>query len=595
MAEAHPPESISPARQVIGALLLAVFLIGLTWLTAAPNSPALRSQNRDSGMYAYVGMAINRGGDAYVDAWNHKSPGIYYAYGLAFKLLGESRWAIWLAEAVVELLTLAVFYGFVTAWLKNRSLGLLGAACLALISRNPILQENGSFLTEGFALLPQAICLLAGLYFLRKPRWYSAILIGLAGAAAALFKLTTVGVTLAFVPAALLAGHPAARSRERWRWLGLMIGGGLGGLGLAALYLLVKGALFEALDAIFHYTGLWFAWLNGSAGPSIPSALFDSLVTSPFNLVMVQAPLFVPGLIAAASLLIAGRRRTGHGDTTRTVATWLMLSFAADLVLANLNGLTYAHYYITLALSSAGLIVLGLHALTLDGETARHARLAWALILFAAVGELVVLPGVGDRGLRVFYLVVMPVVGVAIFALEPGLSRRARGSLVYAAGSLTLLWFLAMFLRSLPATPAEVAMNWRGAEKRFPLADYVEQHTAPGDRVLFWGSYAALNFQSHRLSPSAFHYAYPLLLPAYSDARVARLVEDLEANQPPLIVDTGFHELVPPLDAQAREEWEHAEDVRTDGGDLTRLFAFVEQHCTLEDEVYDRRIYRCSY
>ena len=37
------------------------------------------------------------------------------------------------------------------------------------------------------------------------------------------------------------------------------------------------------------------------------------------------------------------------------------------------------------------------------------------------------------------------------------------------------------------------------------------------------------------------------------------------------------------------------ENVRTDSGDLTRLFEFVERHCTLEDEVYDRRIYRCTY
>jgi hypothetical protein len=371
-----------------------------------------------------------------------------------------------------------------------------------------------------------------------------------------------------------------------------MIGGGLG---LAALYLLVKGALYEAYDAIFRYTGLWFAWLNSGAGPSTFSNLFNSLVDSPFNLLLVRVPVFVPGLIVASSLLIARRGPSSPGDTTRTVATWLMLSFAADLVLANLNGLTYAHYYITLALSSAGLIVLGLHALTLGGETARHARLAWALILFAAVGELVVLPGVGDRGLRVFFLLVMPAFGVAIFALEPGLPCRAKKSFVYAAGLLTLLWLLVMFLRSLPATPAEVAASWRGAEKRFPLADYVEQHTAPGDRVLFWGSYAALNFQSHRLSPSTFHYAYPILLPAYSEARVSKLIEDLEASQPPMIVDTGFHEVVPPLDAQAREEWSHAEGARTDGGDLTRLFAFVEQHCTVEEEVYDRRIYRCAY
>jgi 4-amino-4-deoxy-L-arabinose transferase-like glycosyltransferase len=139
MAKPHHPESISPARQAMRLLLLAVFLVVLTWLTAIPNSPALRNQNRDSGMYAYVGMAISRGGDAYVDAWNHKSPGIYYAYGLAFRLLGESRWAIWLAEAAAELLTLAVFYRFVTAWLKKPALGLLGTACLALISRNPIL------------------------------------------------------------------------------------------------------------------------------------------------------------------------------------------------------------------------------------------------------------------------------------------------------------------------------------------------------------------------------------------------------------------------------------------------------------------------
>ena len=104
---------------VAGLLLLAV-LLHLRFL-AEP-------LERDEGAYAYVATRILAGDLPYRDVFDHKPPGVHYAYAAAFLALGPTEGAVRLLGALAGILaTLA------TAWAARELWGPPeGLAALAL-------------------------------------------------------------------------------------------------------------------------------------------------------------------------------------------------------------------------------------------------------------------------------------------------------------------------------------------------------------------------------------------------------------------------------------------------------------------------------
>jgi hypothetical protein len=82
-----------------------------------------------------------------------------------------------------------------------------GTAIFVLLMRHPAFVGDGNF-TESYALLPQVAGLAMGYHFLTRPNARSAFWFGAAGALAFLIKPTTIGITVAFVPALILTRHP---------------------------------------------------------------------------------------------------------------------------------------------------------------------------------------------------------------------------------------------------------------------------------------------------------------------------------------------------------------------------------------------------
>lgn len=131
-----------------------------------------------------------------------------------------------------------------------------------------------------------------------------------------------------------------------------------------------------------------------------------------------------------------------------------------------------------------------------------------------------------------------------------------------------------------------------GVEIRTRTASYVENHTDPGDLVLFWAASPGENFMSNRETPSAYLF-YPLYVHSEISQRMnEQFLKDIQSKRPALIVDIGDHEalsLAPEERAQQITDgfaWEYPPE------NLNEFFQFVEENYYLDAKVGDKTVYR---
>jgi len=136
----------------------------------------------------------------------------------------------------------------------------------------------------------------------------------------------------------------------------------------------------------------------------------------------------------------------------------------------------------------------------------------------------------------------------------------------------------------------EGAPAW--GEVRSPVAVYVNEHTRPGEKVIFWGGYPGENFMSRRDSPVAA-LLYPLYLRSGIADRLERhFFEELQAGPPVMIVDMGepWAFSLDPLERErlrlAGEGWPYPP------ANLEEVFAFIDANYFLERRFRGLGIYR---
>ncbi len=168
------------------------------------------------------------------------------------------------------------------------------------------------------------------------------------------------------------------------------------------------------------------------------------------------------------------------------------------------------------------------------------------------------------------------------------------------AGGLTFVAAIMFFLLSGRAAEYGKALERvahrqsSGIEIRSRVAAYVENHTDPGDLVLFWAASPGENFMSNRATPSAYLF-YPLYVYSDISARMnEQFLKDVQAKRPVLIVDIGDHEALS-LDEETRRRqiaegwaWEYPPTT------LDAFFEFVERNYYLEAKIGDKVVYRLT-
>ena len=113
-------ERAAASRIWIFATFALVLIYALPIITFPPG--------RDQGTYLQIGQSLLEGKHLYVDLWDNKPPGIFYAYAVIAKFFGRVMWSVALAD-ILLLLSISYFlFQFAESYL-----GRVGAAITVII------------------------------------------------------------------------------------------------------------------------------------------------------------------------------------------------------------------------------------------------------------------------------------------------------------------------------------------------------------------------------------------------------------------------------------------------------------------------------
>jgi hypothetical protein len=129
-------------------------------------------------------------------------------------------------------------------------------------------------------------------------------------------------------------------------------------------------------------------------------------------------------------------------------------------------------------------------------------------------------------------------------------------------------------------------------EIRSPYAIYVENHTQPGEYVLFWAHLPGENFMANREAPYST-LPYPTLVDSGTTKKLNDdFLQDILQHPPVLIVDMGR------LDPLSLDPIKRAEQRKQGIGwsfpphNLEEVFSFIERNYFLEAEIKGKSVYR---
>jgi hypothetical protein len=126
------------AQHITRALLLVALALVIVALRYHSIDEPLE---RDLTTYAYIAHYVSQGETLYDDLWDHKPPGIFWAFGAAEKIWGYSPLAVNALGSVVSIVALIFLY-FLLRRLADETVALLGAVCWVLASNSVALQAN---------------------------------------------------------------------------------------------------------------------------------------------------------------------------------------------------------------------------------------------------------------------------------------------------------------------------------------------------------------------------------------------------------------------------------------------------------------------
>jgi len=324
-----------------------------------------RFYSNDEATYSAIAAKLVSGGTMYVDAVDHKPPGIAWLYAGAFRVVGLYRllWIRVLLAVVVGLTGITI--GELSASLIGDHFARVAGLLYVVISATGFAAHTQAANTELFSNLPMTLAAFAMLKESRATRsahtWMWACAAGLATAAATLFRYQMAIAGIAwlltlFVPRR--APHPFAAVS------GLAIG-----FGGAAAALVGGYALTGHLDD-FLFWGWRYNFQYIAAVPAREE--FVRFVVGTFPIVVAWLPALVAAVFARRS------------DVT---LAWLWLG--AMYVALSLGGRFFGNYFLVAAAPLSVLAGVGVTTLYRSG---RRRSLVW---LSTAVGVLGVVSALG--------------------------------------------------------------------------------------------------------------------------------------------------------------------------------------------------------
>ncbi len=498
---------------MVALLLLLVVLLRL---------PSLEHPfDNDSAANAYHARLIARGEPLYGSHHPaHHMPAVYYTYALAFLLFGDSLGAVKFLLMLWIIATVYLLYRL-GALVMDRAAGVLAAVFYAILTAQLWMWGNSAEI-EQFANLPRIAAFLVLLYLTSRypvdtqpgPAW-KFVFVGLLGAATFLFKaiylspLILAGVVLLTE----LWRHrtkpgvwPASLKRGLWLGVGFIFG-----LLMAAAYFWFLGLLPRFL--LVFSLGQGYV-NNSSEGPQY--VLLHPIVGLAYNNVALLT-------FSLVGFLIVVINKNHRATSTFYVAIWYILSF----IEAGAFVRVFRFYYYLLivpplALLAAWLLVQIYDEIKSQNHIANHllAPLVGGILLIVGLSFSVV------QNYNYYYHYVQ-----------------------YKLGQETHREFL---IKGSPFGPQLVLLQ--------DLADYIQAHTTPTDRIAYWSDNVQLYYLADRQSP------LDVIWPHYVE--ISGPSRRLFSSPPKYFIVDPAH---------PRFDWMQSE---------------LAKHYALETVIYDQEVYR---
>lgn len=399
-SETTLPRPVS--RLLAVALLLIVVLAAVCWNQSLVH---WRENVLDSYLFGYSGWNIAQGARPYVDIWDNKPPGIWWANAIAFRFAGDGPAADWLVGGGALLVSLLSFVGIAqTLWHGSVVPPALIIAALLLTN---ISFECGSNRTETLVVMCELTAVFCYAKALRRVNPGDNRTMP-----APVSWLIAAGVILGFSPWCKQSGVGAlaavcihcvffssSTARGRFGRLTLILLGVLLTQSATIALLFSDGAAHDALFAILRFNRFYFE-VGDASWTNLRGALWAYRDALP--------PLNVIGWFAAAFTLFAASRAViskskPHGGALAHDLLgfgWIWLLVAGYFTLVGVGRLSY---HLMPVLPPLGMILVALLA-RFAGPTGlvqgilRRPSLAAYLVLTLAVAWKCASFGFGDAG-----------------------------------------------------------------------------------------------------------------------------------------------------------------------------------------------------
>lgn len=232
-------------------------------------------EHTDDQMFGYYGWRIAHGAVPYVDVWDNKPPGIYWTNALGYLLGGDTYYGV-IALCTLAMVVTGLAFFAATARLYNRGSAALGTVLLCFFVSHGAM-EGATNRTETFLVMFETLAVLTYVAAFRRPHWWSWLLVGMLCGAAFLYKQVglaawgAMGLHLIFC---VIMRHLSWRTGLA-RCCGLLGGVIIAGA-LAAGGLYASGgvpAIREALYATFGFNAAYFAVGDSAVRPGLAARL----------------------------------------------------------------------------------------------------------------------------------------------------------------------------------------------------------------------------------------------------------------------------------------------------------------------------------
>jgi hypothetical protein len=355
-----PGNSAGAARWIGVALVVIVSCVLRFWIAQIP-------LERDEGEYAYIADRWLAGDVPYRDAFDQKPPGVFLAYAALFAIGLRSVAAIhWLGHVFV--LGSAGFVYLLGRRLFSPVAGAAAAiASIVLVMDVSVLGNAAN--TEVFAILPLTAGMYLALRMRSEPSLRDAVLLGLTGGLAMLFKQVALPVVLfQFIVAVWRPGEQKGASVVPHATA--MFGGLAAVLGATGIYFAVCGAWRPFVDCVWGHNVAY----SSRVSLDFYGFMFFRIAR---GIVLSQWPLLG---VAAFGVWQAATRR----DAALRLPLWWWLS---SLAAVSVGGYFRHHYFILLLPATALVAGYGLVSLARMVEPKRRewqGRVAIVLSVLAA-------------------------------------------------------------------------------------------------------------------------------------------------------------------------------------------------------------------